>query len=82
MSYTPVDRNRSAAMMVTTSPEFVEITPGHFLVPSSSADGAFYVTTSTTCTCPDHSRRQNLCKHSRAVQIRALMTTFEREDAF
>lgn len=42
---------------------------GQRLVKSQSREGAFYVTTETSCSCPDATYRQRVCKHSLALRL-------------
>jgi hypothetical protein len=48
-----------------------EISPGFFLVPSAH-EGAFYVTTRDSCTCPDTQHRGVVCKHQLILRIRGV----------
>ena len=52
-------------------------------IPSSSVPGLYYLTTLTTCTCPDFARRGLPCKHVKAAKLHVLLgqTSYARRAA-
>ena len=65
-----------AASLGTTG--YQQLPSGEFLVPSTRCEGAFYLTTPTSCTCPDARFRQVVCKHQISIHI---LRVLERADA-
>lgn len=56
---------------------------GHHLVESSSREGACYLVTAHSCTCPDAKYRKTTCKHQIAIRIAAVVhgAAIENEEA-
>jgi uncharacterized Zn finger protein len=50
------------------------------LVPSQSKEGAFYVTSANSCTCPDATYRKAVCKHQQAVRVARVLAAAEQEN--
>ena len=49
-------------------------------VPSQSAAGHYYLTTQTSCTCPDAQRHEGLaCKHQLAVRLHVALARAQRK---
>ena len=42
-------------------------------IPSQSRPGLYYLTTLTSCSCPDFAKRQLACKHTKAVKLHVLL---------
>ena len=42
---------------------------GEHLIPSQSREGAFYLTTEYSCSCPDRTYRKGVCKHMLSLRI-------------
>jgi uncharacterized Zn finger protein len=51
----------------------VEVGNGFELVPCQSTEGAFYVVSDDSCTCPDHRYRSAVCKHMLALRIQKML---------
>jgi hypothetical protein len=54
---------------------------GDRLVPSASKEGAFYLVTLASCTCPDATYRKVTCKHQIALRLENVIRAAERENA-
>jgi hypothetical protein len=50
-------------------------------VPSQSEANVFHVTDGRTCTCKDYQRRQQPCKHARAVRLHVARVKAAQYDA-
>ena len=49
-------------------------------VVESSKPGAFYLVTTSTCTCPDATYRKVTCKHQLAIRLSQVIETAQREN--
>ena len=79
----PTDRGKSAVALVASgaldNPIFVGTE--HRLVPSTSKEGAFYVTSLDSCTCPDATYRPTkVCKHRIALKLQSVLDQAEAEN--
>jgi hypothetical protein len=72
-------RQQAAIEMLSSGAldQLIEVGVAHRLVPSACVDGAFYVTSSSECTCPDARHRGVTCKHQWALRVQAMFETDE-----
>lgn len=79
----PTDRSKSALELVASGalddPIFVGTE--HRLVPSTSHEGSFYVTSLDSCTCMDSKYRPNkVCKHRIALKLQHVLDEAEADN--
>jgi hypothetical protein len=72
------DRTLSALTLVAQGGVIVN-EAGHALVPSAKTEGAYYRTSSASCSCPDHKYRGVVCKHMLAVRVMRTIALAEQE---
>jgi len=81
----PTDRGKSALALVASGalaqPVYLDQSRTQRLVPSCSLEGAFYVSTATSCTCPDSKYRPaKTCKHQIAIRLADVLARAEQEN--
>jgi hypothetical protein len=78
------NRQTKAIELVATGAltSLVEVQTGHFLIPSASAEGAFYVTSDWDCTCPDHANRGVDCKHMVALRLQRVLDAAQEDKPY
>jgi len=72
------DRTLSALTLVAQGGVIVN-EQGHALVPSAGTEGAYYRTSSASCSCPDRTYRGVVCKHMLAVRVMRTIALAEQE---
>ena len=84
----PTDRSKSALELVASgalddSVAALYLDEAHTqrLIPSSSKPGAFYITSTDACTCPDSQYRKAVCKHQIATRLADVLATAEMDNA-
>lgn len=73
---TQLDVRSQGALDIVRSGQLSErckLPGGIELVASQSAEGAYYLVTPTSCSCPDAKYRKVTCKHQLAVRIADLL---------
>jgi hypothetical protein len=58
----------------------VKFPNGSELVPSQAVEGAFYVTSQDSCTCPDARYRNLVCKHQLAIRLQDVLDAANPEE--
>jgi SWIM zinc finger len=62
-------------------PVYLDCSRTQRLVPSCTTEGAFYVTSLTSCSCPDSKyRRARICKHRIALKLQRVLDEAGREN--
>jgi len=60
---------------------YLEGSSSQRLVPSCSREGAFYVTSLDSCTCPDSTyRKAKVCKHRIALRLKSVLDQADVEN--
>jgi hypothetical protein len=76
MSLTIDKRSLNALKLAAGAANWTQIAHGAFLIPSQSDPTQHYVTTPSTCTCPDSERHpERLCKHSISASLVQVLLT-------
>jgi uncharacterized Zn finger protein len=71
-----LDIRSTGALAIVSSGQLenrVQLPNGFELVPSQSAEGAFYVVSLSSCTCPDSQYRKVTCKHQLAIRLQNVL---------
>lgn len=80
----PTDRGKSAINLVASGALdhalYLEGSSSQRLVPSCTNEGSFYVTSATSCTCPDAQYRKAVCKHQIACRLAYVLELAEQEN--
>jgi len=84
-SHCPTDRGTKALALVVSGaleqPVYLDCSRTQRLVPSCTNEGAFYVTSLTSCSCPDSKYRPaKTCKHQIAARLQRVLDEAEQEN--